>query len=149
MEKSWLKGGRHNLKVPSTYHRLASVNIPSCSSVAKITCRPPGFQHLHGGNVLVSWTRRLRIQGQLVLVGVSPVCNGWLLWLTFQATPHIYVAADNNKIYSPALLWNKHLPTCNFTRSYPPLTKQSQLVTDRQTKFVNKHFITVLSVRLV
>ena len=41
MEKSWLKGGRHNLKVPSTYHRLASVNFASCSSVAKITCRPP------------------------------------------------------------------------------------------------------------
>ena len=41
VEKSCLKGGRHNLKVPSTYHRLASVNFASCSSVAKITCRPP------------------------------------------------------------------------------------------------------------
>ena len=29
------------MKVPSTYHRLASVNFASCSSVAKITCRPP------------------------------------------------------------------------------------------------------------
>ena len=36
----------------------------------------------------------------------------------FFATPQIYVAADKNKIYSPALLWDKHLPTCIFTRSY-------------------------------
>ena len=37
----------------------------------------------------------------------------------FFATPQTYVAADKNKIYSPVLLWNKHLPTCIFTRSYP------------------------------
>ena len=31
----------------------------------------------------------------------------------------LYVAADKNKIYSPVLLWNKHLSKCIFTRSYP------------------------------
>ena len=36
----------------------------------------------------------------------------------FFASPQIYVAADKNKTYSPVLLWNKHLPTCIFTRSY-------------------------------
>ena len=37
----------------------------------------------------------------------------------FFATPQIYVTADKNKINSPVLLWNKHLPTCIFTRLYP------------------------------
>ena len=37
----------------------------------------------------------------------------------FFATPQIYVAADKNKIYSPVLLWKKHLPACIFTRSHP------------------------------
>ena len=54
----------------------------------------------------------------------------------FLATPQIYIAADYNTIYCPALRQT-------FT------THADKVVTDRQTKFVNKHFITVLSVRLI
>ena len=32
--------------------------------------------------------------------------------------PQICVAASKNKIYSPVLLWNKHLPSCIFMRSF-------------------------------
>ena len=63
----------------------------------------------------------------------------------FFSTPQIYVAADKKKIYSPVLLWNKHLPTCILRGR----THANKAVTDRQTKFVNKHFITFLSVRLI
>ena len=64
----------------------------------------------------------------------------------FFATPQIYVAADKNKIYSPVLLWNKHLHQRVFLRGR---THANKTVTDRQRKFVNKHLITVLSVRLL
>ena len=63
----------------------------------------------------------------------------------FFAAPHIYVAADKNKIYSPVLL------SCFETNIYQRVflrgrTHANKAVTDRQSKFVNKHFITVLSV---
>ena len=62
----------------------------------------------------------------------------------FFATPQIYVAADKNKIYSPVLLWNIYQRV--FLRGR---THANKAVTDRQTKFVNKHLIAVLSVRLI
>ena len=63
----------------------------------------------------------------------------------FFATPQIYVAADKNKIYSPA---------CFETNIYQRVflrgrTHANKAVTDRQTKFINKPFITVLSVRRI
>ena len=64
----------------------------------------------------------------------------------FFAIPQIYVAAVKNKIYSPVLLWNKHLPTCIYVYVR---THAKEAVTDRQTKFVNEHFITDLPVRLI
>ena len=51
-----------------------------------------------------------------------------------------------NKIYSPVLLWNKHLATCIYVYLR---THANKAVIDRQTKFVNKHFITDLSVRFI
>ena len=58
----------------------------------------------------------------------------------FFAIPQICVAADENKIYSPVLLWNKHLPTCIYVYLR---THANKAVTDRHTNFVNKHFITI------
>ena len=59
------------------------------------------------------------------------------------ATAQIYVAADTNKI----------VLSCFETNIYQRVvlrgrTHANKAVTVRQTKFVNKHFITVLSVRL-
>ena len=59
----------------------------------------------------------------------------------FFATPQIYVAADKNKITTPS---------CFETNIYERVflrvrTHANKTVTDRQTKFVNKHLITVLS----
>ena len=63
----------------------------------------------------------------------------------FFATPQIYVAADKNKIYSPAL-HETNIYQRVFLRGR---THANKTVTDRQTKYVNKHLITVLSVRLL
>ena len=63
----------------------------------------------------------------------------------FFATPQIYVAADKNKIYSRVLL-ETNIYQCVFLRGR---THANKAVTNRQTKFVNKHLITVLSVRLI
>ena len=61
------------------------------------------------------------------------------------ATPQIHVAADKNQIYSPVLL-ETNIYQRVFLRGR---THANKAVTDRQTKFVNKHLITVLSVRLI
>ena len=63
----------------------------------------------------------------------------------FFATPHMYFAADKNKITALS---------CFETNIYQRVflrgrTHAKKAVTDRQTKFVNKYFITVLSARLV
>ena len=47
----------------------------------------------------------------------------------------IYIAADKNKIYQRVVLRGR--------------THTNKAVPHQQTKFVNKHFITVLSVRLI
>ena len=54
----------------------------------------------------------------------------------FFATPQIYVAADKNKIYNPVLFWNKHLPTCIFTRSYPTGRSQESLEIEKLSRSI-------------
>ena len=58
----------------------------------------------------------------------------------FFATPQIYVAADKNKITTPS---------CFETNIYERVflrvrTHANKTVTDRQTKFVNKHLLVLL-----
>ena len=57
----------------------------------------------------------------------------------FFATPQIYVSADKNKIYSPVLLLNNHLPTCIFTshRSANKICKQTSYYCSLSSPYIN------------
>ena len=61
-------------------------------------------------------------------------------------TPQIYVAAKKKIRFTALSYFETNIYQSVFLRGR---THANKAVTDRQTKFVNKHFITVLSVRLI
>ena len=63
----------------------------------------------------------------------------------FFVIPQVYVAADKNESYDHVLLWNIYLLVFSggLLRSHA-----NKAVSDRQTKFVNKPFITDLTIYL-
>ena len=64
----------------------------------------------------------------------------------FFATLQIYVAADKNKICAALCCFETNIYQRVFLRGR---THANKTITDRQTKFLNKHLVTVLSVRLI